>query len=61
METLSSLSATARTALALWLAQSPPEPAGESPASLAVCARLARLMVRKSAAQHSADCDRAGA
>lgn len=38
---LPSLSNTTKTALAIWLAQSPPAPAQSSSDSLLICARLA--------------------
>ena len=42
----SSLSATAKTALAIWLAQSPPAPGSASADNLMICARLARAVQR---------------
>jgi hypothetical protein len=54
METLPALSTTARTALAIWLAQSP-EPGAATTASLAICARLARSAVRKTVTRGAID------
>jgi hypothetical protein len=59
METLPALSTSARTALAIWLAQSPPEPGTATTASLAICARLARSAVRKTVTRGAIDRDSA--
>ena len=60
METLPTLSTTAKTAIAIWLAQSP-EPVSGPVASLAVCDRLVRSMLRQNGARRPINRERIAA